>query len=141
MPDDALPPAAPAPTAPLAHDGAAPATPPEGVALCAYEDFQKIKLAVAEVVAAEVHPKADKLLKLRVRLGGREKQICAGIRAWYAPEQLLGRRVVVVDNLAPRQLRGEASEGMLLAASAPDGSRLALVTVDDPGFPSGSEVR
>lgn len=113
---------------------------PEGVAYCTFDDFAKIRLAVAEVVAAEPHPNADKLLKLRVRLGEREKQICAGIRAYYAPESLVGKRIVIVDNLEPRKLRGEMSHGMLLAARRPDGDGLSLVTVDAPDFPSGGDV-
>lgn len=112
---------------------------PAGVTFCTFDDFSKIKLLVAEIVAAELHPHADKLLKLRVRLGQREKQICAGIRAWYQPEQLLGRRIVVVDNLEPRKLRGEVSEGMLLAARDEAGN-LALLTVDNPAFSSGATV-
>lgn len=127
-----------------AEEPAAPAAPanpllPEGVVYCQYDDFAKIRLTVGEVVEAAVHPKADKLLKLQVRLGDRVKQICAGIRAYYEPEALVGKRVVVVDNLAPRQLRGEVSNGMLLAADNPEGG-LALVTVDQPAFPSGGAV-
>ncbi|MDR3211076.1 MAG: methionine--tRNA ligase, partial [Planctomycetota bacterium] len=87
---------------------------PEAVKLCSYADFSKIQLRVAEIVRAEPHPNADKLLKLWIRLDQREKQICAGIRAWYQPEDLVGKRIIVVDNLEPRKLRGEISEGMLL---------------------------
>jgi len=114
---------------------------PEGVVACTFEDFEKIRLTVAEIIHAEPHPNADKLVKLRVRCGNREKQICAGIRAWYDPETLVGRRIVVVDNLEPRKLRGEISEGMLLAANDPSGERLSLVTLDKPDFPSGGRVR
>ena len=117
----------------------APAGLPEGVAYCTFDDFSRIRLTVAEIVAAEPHPNADKLVKMRIRLGDREKQICAGIRAWYAPEALAGKRIVVVDNLEPRKLRGEISEGMLLAAHGPDGA-VTLVTLDDPAFPSGGRV-
>ena len=130
---------APASSAPPAADGA-PIPAAEGIALCAYADFSKIKLVVAEIVEAVPHPNADKLLKIKLRVGAREKQICAGIRAWYAPETLAGRRIVIVDNLEPRKLRGEISEGMLLAAHAPEGDRLSLVTVDQPDFPSGGTV-
>ena len=112
----------------------------EGVAFCTYADFSKIKLAVAEIVEAVPHPNADKLVKLKIRVGTREKQICAGIRAWYPPETLVGRRIVIVDNLEPRKLRGEVSEGMLLAAHAPEGDRISLVTLDQPDFPSGGPV-
>ena len=112
---------------------------PEGVACCTYDDFAKIRLTVAEIIKAEGHPNADRLLTLRLRLGDREKQICAGIRGWYDPETLIGKRIVVVDNLEPRKLRGEISEGMLLAAHGPDGA-IALVTLDKPDFPSGGQV-
>lgn len=112
---------------------------PEGVTYCTYDDFSKIRLTVAEVIAAEPHPNADKLVKLQIRLGDRVKQICAGIRAWYPPETLIGKRLVVVDNLEPRKLRGEMSNGMLLAAHGPDNT-LSLVTVDNPDFPTGGQV-
>lgn len=86
-----------------------------------FDDFAKLDLRVARVVRAEPHPNADKLLKLQLDDGsGRPRQICAGIRAQYAPEQLEGKLIVIVANLAPRQLRGEESRGMLLAASDAD---------------------
>lgn len=112
---------------------------PEGVTYCNFDDFSKIRLTVAEIIKAEPHPNADKLIKLQIRLGDREKQICAGIRAYYQPEELVGRRIVVVDNLEPRKLRGEVSNGMLLAAHGPDDS-ISLVTLDKPDFPSGGQV-
>lgn len=83
-----------------------------------FDDFARIDLRVARVVHAEPHPNADKLLKLRLDDGsGTPRQICAGIRAQYAPEDLVGKLIVIVANLAPRKLRGEESSGMLLAAS------------------------
>ncbi len=86
-----------------------------------FDDFAKLDLRVARVVRAEPHPNADKLLKLQLDDGsGRPRQICAGIRAQYTPEQLEGKLIVIVANLAPRQLRGEESRGMLLAASDAD---------------------
>lgn len=112
---------------------------PEGVTYCTFADFSKIRLTVAEIVQAEPHPNADKLIKLQLRLGERKKQICAGIRAYYQPEDLVGRRIIVVDNLEPRTLRGEVSEGMLLAAHGPDNT-ISLVTLDNPAFPSGGQV-
>jgi len=114
---------------------------PEPVAgFCTYQDFQKIQLRVAEVIAADLHPNADKLLLLRIRVGDRIKQICAGIRGFYDPQQLLGKRIVVVDNLEPRTLRGEISEGMLLAAHEGGSGRLSLITVDAPDLASGSVI-
>ena len=112
---------------------------PEGVSLCSFDDFAKIRLTVAEVLEAAPHPNADKLLRLQIRLGDRVKQICAGIRAYYRPEDLVGKRLVVVDNLEPRKLRGEMSHGMLLAARGPNDT-LSLVTLDQPEFPSGGQV-
>lgn len=112
---------------------------PEGVTYCTFDDFSKIRLTVAEVVEAEPHPNADKLIKLQLRLGDRKKQICAGIRAYYEPAALVGKRIVVVDNLEPRKLRGEISEGMLLAAHGPNDT-VTLVTLDDPAFSSGGQV-
>lgn len=130
-------PAAPAPAEPTQPKP--PSGLPEGVTYCTFDDFAKVRLTVAEIVRAEAHPNADKLLKLGIRLGDREKQICAGIKAWYAPETLVGKRIVVVDNLEPRKLRGEVSQGMLLAAHGPDNA-VTLVTLDDPAFPTGGQV-
>ena len=112
---------------------------PEGVSLCTFDDFARIRLTVAEIIRAEPHPHADKLIKLQIRLGERAKQICAGIKDYYRPEELLGKRIVVVDNLAPRKLRGERSDGMLLAVRGP-GDTLSLVTLDKPDFPTGGQV-
>lgn len=107
--------------------------------LITIDEFARVKLRVAEVVAAEAHPNADKLLKLKIRVGDREKQICAGIRKHYAPEALVGKRIVVVDNLKPAKLRGEESQGMLLAATG--GEDVVLLTPDKPDVPSGSPIR
>jgi methionyl-tRNA synthetase len=118
----------------------APAAPavPEGVALIGIEDFAKVKLATGEVVAAVPHPKADRLLILQVRVGEIVKQIVSGIRQFYTPEQMLGKTIIVVNNLQPAKLRGEPSNGMLLAVRLPDGG-LRLLTTDGPA-PSGLEV-
>lgn len=84
-----------------------------------YDDFAKLDLRVATVLAAEPHPNADRLLKLTVDLGELgQRQICAGVRAYYTPEAMVGKQIIVVANLAPRVIRGEESNGMLLAASA-----------------------
>ena len=86
--------------------------------MIAFEDFAKVDLRVARVVQAEPHPNADTLLKLQVDDGsGTPRQICAGVRAYYKPEDLLGKLIVIVANLAPRTIRGEESRGKLLAAS------------------------
>ena len=74
---------------------------------------------MATIVEAEAHPNADRLLKLQLDLGPLgPRQICAGVRAFYDPAELVGRQIIVVANLAPRKIRGEESNGMLLAASA-----------------------
>lgn len=96
----------------------APAAAPEALPNVPYELFAKLDLRVATVTKAEPHPNADKLLKLTLDDGTPTgRQVCAGIKAWYAPEQLVGRQVVIVANLEPRMLRGELSQGMVLAAS------------------------
>jgi methionyl-tRNA synthetase len=91
------------------------------------EDFQKLDLRVARVVAAEAVPKSEKLLKLQVEVGGERRQIVAGIAKHVRPEDLVGKNVVVVFNLQPAKLMGQESQGMVLAASDTEG-RLVLVT-------------
>ena len=93
-----------------------------------YDDFAKIELRTGTIVEAKVHPNADKLLVLQVDLGSEKRQICAGIRAFYTPEQLVGKQVVVVSNLEPKPLRGEISQGMLLAATDPTSGRVVIVS-------------
>jgi tRNA-binding protein len=84
----------------------------------AFDEFAKVDLRVAKVLHAEAHPNADRLLKLQVDDGsGQPRQICAGVKAYYKPEDLVGKHIVIVANLAPRKIRGEESRGMLLAAS------------------------
>lgn len=92
-----------------------------------FDDFAKVDLRVATIRQAEPHPNADKLLVLQVDLGGEQRQIIAGIRHHYEPEQLVGRQIVVVANLAPRSMRGLDSQGMLLAASNDARSSVVLV--------------
>lgn len=109
-----------------------------------FEDFSRIDLRVATVTAAQQHPNADRLLRLQLDDGsGSPRQVCAGIKAWYDPDTLVGRQVVVVANLAPRKLRGEMSEGMVLAATVRDdsgeGEDVVLVVLDRPIAP-GSTV-
>jgi methionine--tRNA ligase beta chain len=94
-----------------------------------YDDFSKLDLRVATVVSAREHPNADKLLLLEIQVGDAQKQIVAGIRGHYQPQDLVGRQIVVVNNLAPAMLRGEESSGMLLAATDADG-RVVLLRPD-----------
>lgn len=83
-----------------------------------FEDFAKLDLRVARVVEAEPHPDADRLLKLQLDDGsGTPRQICAGVREHYDPQDLVGKLIVIVANLEPRRIRGEESRGMLIAAS------------------------
>lgn len=83
-----------------------------------FDEFARVDLRVARIVEAEMHPNADRLLKLQVDDGsGEPRQICAGIKGHYEPGDLVGKLIIVVANLAPRQIRGEESRGMLLAAS------------------------
>jgi methionyl-tRNA synthetase len=102
------------------------------------EQFRTIDLRVGTVRAAEPHPNADRLLVLRVDLGGEERQLVAGIRAHYDPAVLIGRQVIVVANLEPAKLRGVESQGMVLAAA--DGDRVVLLGPDQPVAP-GAVVR
>jgi len=92
------------------------------------DDFAKVDLRTAEVLACDPHPDADRLLVLRVRVGEEERQLVAGIRAHYAPEELVGKTIVIVANLEPARLRGVESQGMLLAVT--DGDRVRVLTTD-----------
>ena len=102
---------------------------------CSFEDFTKVDLRVARIVAAEEVPEARKLLKLRLSLGGDvERQVFAGIKAAYQPEELVGRLVVCVANLAPRKMKFGISEGMVVAAG-PGGKDIFLLGVEDGAVP------
>ena len=94
----------------------------------AIDDFVKIDLRVAKIIVAERIPKADKLLRLEVDLGYEKRQILSGIAEWYTPEELIGRKIIVIANLAPRKMRGLESHGMLLAASNGQDSKPILAT-------------
>ena len=99
------------------------------------EDFAKVDLRVARVISAEQVPEANKLLKLQLSLGGDEtRQVFAGIKAAYQPEELVGRLVVMVANLKPRKMRFGLSEGMVTAAG-PGGSEVFLLSVDSGAQP------
>ncbi|MHB1023908.1 MAG: methionine--tRNA ligase, partial [Acidobacteriaceae bacterium] len=130
-------PAAPAPAKPAEPAPAAVATPatPAPAAEAApadntitIDDFAKVELRVAQIKVAERIPKADKLLRLEVDLGYETRQILSGIAEWYTPEDLIGRRIVVITNLAPRKMRGLETHGMLLAASEGDHGKPVLAT-------------
>lgn len=108
-----------------------------------FEHFSKLDLRVATVKACVAHPNADKLLVVTLDDGTPEgRQVCAGIKAFYEPEALLGKQVVIVANLEPRKLRGEISQGMILAASEITGEdeRSVKVLAIDGTVPAGSRV-
>lgn len=102
------------------------------------DDFMKVELRVAEVLAAEPVKKADKLLKLQLDLGFEKRQVVSGIAQYYKPEELVGRKVICVTNLKPVKLRGELSQGMILAGS--ENGQLSLATVD-ASLPNGAKVK
>jgi len=110
---------APAPPVPTPANAAGAPQEPQYITI---DDFAKVELRVAQILVAERIPKADKLLRLEVDLGYEKRQILAGIAQYYEPEKLIGRKIVIVANLAPRKMRGLESNGMLLAASLPDGA-------------------
>jgi len=132
-------PAATTIAAPAAATPTAPAV-AETVEMISYEDFAKIRLKVGTILTAEKHPKADRLLKITVDLGeDQPRQLIAGIAAVYPPDTLIGRQIVVVSNLQPAKLRGELSNGMLLAADMGENG-MALLMPDNP-VPNGSKVK
>jgi methionyl-tRNA synthetase len=106
--------------------------------MISFSDFQKLDLVVGEVKECSDHPRADKLILLHVDVGGMQKQLVAGIKGHYSPEELVGKRIIVVNNLEPATLRGERSDGMLLAATDPEG-KVVLLTLDRDA-PAGSKV-
>ena len=107
---------------------------PEGI--ITIDDFAKVKLCVAEVLACEPVENADKLLKLTLQAGDAQRTVLSGIAQYYQPDELVGKHLVLVANLKPRKMRGQLSEGMILAAS--DGKGLKVVEVN---MPAGTEVR
>ena len=108
----------------LGDDSATPA----GKAEIKFDDFEKLDLRVATVKDCRPHPNADKLLVLQLDDGTPDgRQICAGLRGVYEPGDLVGKQIVVVANLAPRKMRGEVSQGMLLAASDEGRSKVVVV--------------
>jgi methionine--tRNA ligase beta chain len=135
-------------TAPAAPVADKPASKPQ----IPFDDFIKLDLRVATVKHAEPHPNADRLLKVQLDDGTPDgRQVCAGIRQWYDPATLIGRQVIIVANLEPRKIRGEISQGMILAASDlkpgasgggsddPTDRDVIVLTVDKPVKP-GSVV-
>ena len=123
-----------------ASPAAAPEAQPASPQVITIDDFAKVELRVAQVLVAERIPKADKLLRLEVDLGYERRQILAGIAQYYEPEKLIGRKIVIVANLAPRKMRGLESNGMLLAASLPpDGAPVLTGFLED--VPLGARLK
>lgn len=118
-------------------EAAAPATPEKEY--ISIDDFAKVDLRVAEVISCEKMEKADKLLILRVKVGEEERTVVSGIAKAYKPEELVGKKVVLVANLKPAKLRGVMSEGMILAASDPADSCIEVLTVNEVS--SGNRVK
>jgi methionyl-tRNA synthetase len=138
--DTTAPEAGPKPitvTTPNAPAAAAPG--PVNPGQITIDDFAKVELRVAQIKIAERVPKADKLLRLEVDLGTETRQILAGIAESYEPESLIGRRVIVVANLAPRKMRGLESNGMLLAGSIEGGKAVLASFLED--VPLGAKVK
>ncbi len=129
---------APAPKAEPAAPAAAPAV-AAGTGRIGIEDFAKVELRVGEVKSAERVAGTDRLMKLVVDIGTEQRQIVAGIAAAYTPEQVVGRKVVIVANLEPRKLRGVESNGMVVAATRPDGSPVLCTFIED--VPVGSRLK
>ena len=129
-----------APTAP-GPNPAVPAAPAASASpqVITIDDFIKVDLRVAQILVAERVPKADKLLRLEVDLGYEKRQILAGIAQYYEPEKLIGRKIIIVANLAPRKMRGLESNGMLLAASLPDGAPVLAGFLED--VPLGARLK
>jgi tRNA-binding protein len=101
------------------------------------DQFRNVELKIATIKSAEPHPNADKLMVLQIDLGSEQRQILAGIRNHYTPEELIGRQIVVVANLEPAKLRGLESQGMLLAAS--DEGRVIILSPEKT-VQSGAKV-
>ena len=103
-----------------------------------YDDFAKLQFQVGEIIACEAVPKSKKLLCSKVKIGSQVKQIVSGIKAYYTPEEMVGKKVMVLVNLKPATLAGVVSEGMLLCAEDDKGN-LALMT-PEKNMPAGAEI-
>jgi len=102
---------------------------PEGI--IEFGDFAKVDLRVAEIISVEEIEGADKLYKLSLNVGELgERVICAGIKPYYSSEELIGKKIIIVSNLAPRKLKGVESQGMLLAAGSKDKDKCVLLTIE-----------
>lgn len=119
-------------------EASAQAAEAKGKETITYDDFDKCQFQVGEILSCEAVPKADKLLCSQVKIGNQVRQIVSGIRSSYTPEEMVGKKVMVLTNLAPRKIRGLVSEGMLLCAEDEKGG-LSLMT-PEKSVPAGSEI-
>jgi methionyl-tRNA synthetase len=126
-------PAKPLPAVPSTVPAAPPTAPPASPEKISFDTFKKVELRTAKVMAAERIPKADKLLRLQLDLGGEKRQIVAGVAQSYSPETITGKTILIVANLEPAMIRGVESQGMLLAVKTESGH--ALITVDQEVSP------
>ena len=124
---------------PSTTTGVPPAVVPAANDKISIDDFAKVELRVGLIKVAERVPKADKLLRLEIDIGTEVRQVLAGIAEAYAPETLIGRKVVIVANLAPRKLRGMESNGMIVAASLEDGKPVLAGFLED--VPVGARLK
>ena len=99
-----------------------------------YSDFEKLDLRVATITEAKAHPNADKLVVLQIKIGEETRQIVAGIKKTYSPEELINKQIIIIVNLKPVTLRGEESNGMLLATDGP------ILLVPDKEVDSGAPI-
>ena len=103
-----------------------------------YDDFDKCQFQVGLVLECEEVPKSKKLLKFKVQVGAKTRQILSGIKQYYKPEELVGKRVMVLVNLQPREIAGMMSEGMILSAADEEGNLAVMVPQKD--MPAGAEI-
>jgi len=106
--------------------------------MISFEEFKKLEIKTAKIKEVKDHPQADKLYILTIDIGGKEKQIVAGIKNFYSADKLVGRDIVIVDNLAPAVIRGVESQGMLLAAQ--DGQGISIIA-PDRDIAAGSSIK
>jgi methionyl-tRNA synthetase len=131
-------PEAPAAPAPKAAEKPSPSTDGAAKPVIPFEEFQKLDLRVGQVLSVENHPQADKLYVLKIDIGGEVRQVVAGMRAHYKPEELVGKQVALVANLAPAKIRGVESQGMIFGAD--DGSVVSVLR-PDKGIKTGARIR
>lgn len=108
--------------------------------IISYEDFEKLDLKVGEIIKVEEIPKADKLYKLTINIGEETRTVCAGIKEYYSKDELKGKKIILLANLAPRKLKGIESQGMILAASTENHEEVILIS-PEADIDVGSKVQ